>query len=107
MSMDLFIRRAYTHKGVTVPVDIDLVRGVIALVEKDGTEFSAKRWIFADRGLEYMNGWIIILEAMQSAVTEASKVLKEAKDKSLEEFADMLISLDDKSLDFKGGKKKK
>lgn len=32
--------------------------------------------MFADRGLEYMNGWRNVLEAMQEAVTECQKELE-------------------------------
>lgn len=99
MSEDLFIRRAYTHKGISVAVDIDLVKKTISLVDKNGGN---KKWLFAERQLEYMAGWQAILDAMKYAVTEATKVLQEAEKRDADKFAEMLIALSNPTL--KGGK---
>lgn len=92
---DLFIRRAYTHKGVSVVVDIDLVKKTATLADKNGQR---KQWLFADRELGYMQGWQNILSAMSYAIAEASKVLQEAEDRNIEEFAKLLHQIDNKSL---------
>lgn len=98
MSEDLFIRRVYTHKGISVAVDIDLIEKKISLVEKVGGDFPRfenKNWCFADRTLEYTGSWLIILDAMKFAIAEASKVLKEAEKRNQEKFVRLLLSLND------------
>jgi hypothetical protein len=94
---DLFIRRVYEHKGIKVAVDIDLVKREISLVEQPNknSQWSKKKWIFAERGIEYMNGWLLILDAMKFAITEAKKELEAAKDRDDEAFVNMLVSLND------------
>lgn len=58
----------YTHKLVQVRVEIDYDRGTITLLdEKD----EAKKWIFANRTLEYMACWQSIFDAMKAAVAHA------------------------------------
>lgn len=94
MNKDLFLRRIYTHKGISVAVDIDLITKTITLVEKQGNDtFVDKNYYFSHRTIEYMNGWLAILDAMKYAITEATKVLKEANDRDEKEFAELLISL--------------
>lgn len=95
MSEDLFIRRVYTHKGIAVAVDIDLVKKEISLVEKRGNSFVEKSWYFTHRSLEYMNGWLTVLDAMKHAITEASKELKAAKDRDEEKFVNLLVAIND------------
>lgn len=61
----------HIHKGISVLVKIDYFTNEISLLE-DKT-MQRKEWIFAKRGVEYMNGWINILEAMQEAIKHAKK----------------------------------
>jgi hypothetical protein len=99
-SKDLFIRRVYTHKGVVVVADIDLIAKTISLVEKNGNDtFNHKRWLFADRTKEYINGWLVIFEAMAYAVSEAKEVLDEADARNAEEFERLLLALAEPTLD--------
>lgn len=102
MSEDLFIRRIYTYSGISVAVNIDLIAKTVSLVEKNGNDsFRQKNWYFTDRGLEYMNGWLLILDAMKHAITEASKVLKEVEDRDQERFVKLLTSLNDTAVKLK------
>lgn len=92
---DLFVRRIYTHKGISIAVDIDLIKKTVSLVEKNGNDsFRDKSWYFTDRTLEYMNGWMLILDAVKHAITEAAKVLEAEKDRDQEAFVKLLVSLD-------------
>ena len=71
--------RTIEHKGIKVTVLIDYDNAMVSLVEKDsfrGGTFQKKQWIFANRGLEYMKGWLNIIEAMQFAVKECQKCLE-------------------------------
>lgn len=101
MTKDLFIRRAYTHKGITIVVDIDLIQNQVTLMEKDHEGFKPKKWLFAARGVEYMKGWLSILEAMKYAVMEAEKILEAKAEEDTEMLAGLLQALDMKSLDYK------
>lgn len=96
---DLFVRRAYTKNGITIVVQMDFVKKTVSLTEKDGTN---KKWVFAERTPEYMNGWLLILRAMEYAVSEAKKVMDAVTEKEHEEFVAMYMALD-KALP-KGGK---
>lgn len=88
---DLFIRRAYTRQGITVVVELDFVKKTVSLTEKDGAN---KKWIFAERTPEYLNGWLLILKAMEYAVTEAKKEMDALKGKQHAEFIEMYLNLD-------------
>lgn len=67
------------HKGIKITIMIDYDNGLVSLVEKQpfhGSVFQKKQYIFANRGLEYMNGWLNIIEAMQVAIKECKKELE-------------------------------
>lgn len=64
----------FQHKGVKIWVKIDYINNKISLVEPFGSsteKFQQKKWLFHERGIEYMFGWIDILEAMQEAIKHA------------------------------------
>jgi hypothetical protein len=85
---------SFTHKDIMVFVKIDYVNNKISLVEpinRVSSIFKAKNWIFADRGVEYMNGWLTILEAMGEAIKEAQARLEVYEDKKTKELAKLLI----------------
>lgn len=63
----------FTHKKITVTVKIDYKRNEISLLESYDGNSGAKKYVFAGRGVEYMQGWLNILEAMQEAVKDAKK----------------------------------
>ena len=73
------------HKDVSVTVAIDYDNATVSLVNVPSINFSSnhspltlepKKWIFANRGVDYMNGWLNILEAMTFAVKECKKELE-------------------------------
>lgn len=64
------------HKGIKVTMKIDYDIGEASLVEMNGSGYGQKSWVFAKRGLGYMNGWLNVLEAMQVAVKECKKELE-------------------------------
>ena len=67
----------YTFNGVTVRVEIDYTKRQISLVEGDNRhKFATKKWCFANRGLEYMDGWRNVLDAIKYAIAEAEKELR-------------------------------
>lgn len=73
--------KSIEYKGIKVLLKIDYELGTVSMVEimhaNGDTQSVAKKWIFAGRGLEYMNGWLDILMAMRNAVLEAKKDLEQ------------------------------
>ena len=66
----------FVHKDIHIWVKVDYLNNLISLVEpwriEQGT-FTKKDWIFAGRGVEYMQGWLNVLEAMGEAIKDAKK----------------------------------
>lgn len=97
---DLLVRRVYTHtNGISITVEIDYVKKQISLVEKDG---KPKNWKFAERGPEYLNGWRMIMIAMDWAVEQVKLEFDKISEKEHEEFVELYMSLD-KALKVKKG----
>lgn len=88
---DLFIRRAYTHKGITIVVEMDFIKKTVSFTEKDGTR---KQWVFHERTPEYMGGWVMIFEAMKNAAVEAKKEMDKITEKEHQQFVEMYMQLD-------------
>jgi len=63
----------FEHKGIRVRVKINYDNGHIALVDDRNHD---KRWLFCSRGLDYMQKWQNILDAMKYTVSEATKRLE-------------------------------
>lgn len=95
MKEDIFVRRIYRYRGIAVIVEIDFLKRTISLVEATDEQgrFKNKKWLFAERGLEYMKGWRLILAAMDNAIMEASKELEELKEKDHKKILKMLLEL--------------
>lgn len=70
--MKHFEIKTYTHQGINVQVAIDYDKGTISLTEN---RTNPKKWVFAERTIEYMAGWQNILDAMKSAITLAESEL--------------------------------
>ena len=84
----------FQHYDVKVGVKINYPKNSVSLVEVADTSL-VKKWVFAERGIEYMGGWLQILEAMQEAVKDANKKLKEYQ-KAKEDFVtDVLMEATD------------
>ncbi len=79
------------HKGVCVTVKIDYVKKDISLVDRKGSDYVGKLWLFKNRGLEYMQGWIDITEAMEKAVLIAKDRLKAKVERDAEDYENSVI----------------
>lgn len=88
---DLFVRRVYTSYGISIVVELDFVKKTVTLSEKDG---KPKKWIFADRTEEYLNGWRAILKSMEHAVEQAQNEMIALEKQESEDFAEMYMALD-------------
>ena len=69
------IETTYEYNGIKIGVRIDFRQRRITLTDTDGQ--GTKKWVFAKRELEYMDGWRNILTAMRYAIDSAEKVLRE------------------------------
>lgn len=77
----------YYHLGVGVTIKIDYILGRISMLNNEGRP---KEWVFAERQIEYMQGWQNILDAMKYAITEAEKKLakhQKSQEKAVERKA--------------------
>ena len=64
----------FTHGDITITVKIDYYNNKISFMDScGGGVFKKKEWLFADRGVEYMQGWREILEAMNLATQDAQQ----------------------------------
>lgn len=79
------------HKGVKVILKVDYDEATVSLVQYiTNRGYEVKNWVFANRGLEYLNPWLNILEAMSVAVKEGKKEL-EAKLAEDSKFRDEVV----------------
>jgi len=82
---------------VRVAVKIDYKAEQISLVEVNDkstpVSYPAKQWIFSNRSVEYMNGWIAILDAMKLAIKEAKKEMDEYLTAEEKAKADLMIAI--------------
>lgn len=88
---DLFVRRVYTSYGRSIVVELDFVKKTVSITEKDG---EPKKWLFAERTPEYLNGWRNILRAMEYAVEQAQESMGDLTEKEHKEFARQYMELD-------------
>lgn len=81
----------YEYKGIKVTVKIDYDRGIISLVERAEQGYKPKKWVFADRGLEYLNSWKNILLAMEYAIQQSEQLLSEYENKNKVAREDLIL----------------
>ena len=67
------VEREYVYKNIKVLVRINFKAGTISLIDHETNE--GKKWVFAKREIEYMEGWRDILDAMRYAIDQASEEL--------------------------------
>jgi len=97
-SEDLLLVRAYTYKGVTVIMEIDLIArkaSMVSYVDQYGNRkktYDVKKWVFAEREQKYMAGWMLILDAMKYAVTQADILLQDAEKRDQDKFMQIVIA---------------
>lgn len=83
---------------VAVAVHINYAEGYISLIDSNPENPAAsfnngKQWKFAKRGLEYMQGWQDILDAMKSAITEATQKLQVYSDQEEKEKNELMVKV--------------
>ena len=65
------------YDGIEIPLRVDYDKGEISLVERANMDgWKAKQWLFAGRGLDYVNSWSKIMDAMKEAVRVGKMMLE-------------------------------
>lgn len=103
--------KTYEYCGVNVTAKIDYDCKTISLVESEIHKgYAEKKWLFSNRGLEFVKGWENVLLAMNYAIGESSNELKnylDMKEKEKhDEVTEVLLTATDmvKNRSYKCGK---
>ena len=79
---------------VLVNVHINYAEGYISLVDHNPANPGAtqgKQWRFQKRQIEYMAGWQDILDAMKSAIADATEKLKAYQEQEEKEKVELMV----------------
>lgn len=87
------VEKIYDHNGIKIGVRIDFVQKQISLIEfeNNNSRGSIKKWVFANRGIEFEQGWQRILTAMGYAISEAKKELKDFIEQEEKEKVELIV----------------
>ncbi len=92
----LTIKKYEFSDGTTIYVKTDFAKNKVSLVDQNGAN---TKFLFAERGAEYMNGWLNILGAMRYAVKDARDTLeawqKARDDEKQKQIIDIMVALAD------------
>lgn len=83
---DLLVVRKYTHRGIIVFVEIDFQAETISLVDNSQnglSMWSAKKYRFNERTVDFAKTWLRIFEAMSKATQAAIIELEASKEDKL------------------------
>ena len=82
----------HEHKGIKVGITIDYRQKKISLIDTE--TLKQKHWLFNERSLEYMEGWVNVLNAMQVAIAGARLKLKGYVDEATEARVDIMVEIE-------------
>lgn len=86
----------FDEGDVKITIKIDYNQNTLSLVERNGSVYLDKQWLFAERTPDYFNGWRYILDEMKKAIEYGEEQLKEFNDERMKEDAMTLCELDKK-----------
>jgi hypothetical protein len=90
----LSIKKYEFSDGTVIRVKVDYENNKVSLVDKGGNN---TKFLFAERGVEFMNGWVNILGAMQYAIKASRDDLlawqKVKEDKDTKQIIDIMLAL--------------
>lgn len=90
----LTIRKYEFTDGTVILVKIDRAHNEISFVDETVRGvYQPKKWLFAERGVEYMNGWLNILSCMRYAVEDAKKELEAHQRQKADKLIDLMVRL--------------
>lgn len=91
--VDLLVYRQYEVRGVKFIVEINRLKKTVSFVEYDNGDFEQKEWVFSNRELKYMNGWLLILKGMMEVVEELKKELEAFVDEDAKQLMHVALAL--------------
>lgn len=91
---DLKVVRAYKYKGIRIILEINYLSKKVSVVEYNHQSkgFVPKKFLFAERQLEYMEGWKLVFKGLELATDEAIRELEAIKEKEMNETIDSLLA---------------
>ena len=85
----------YTKNGIDIDIKVDYRKREISLL--DSLSNTEKSFIFANRGIEYMNSWLNILDAMRGAIifgkSELENYVSEQSEVTQKRVVDLIINV--------------
>jgi len=101
--------KSYQYGDISVTVKIDYDNQKISLVEKEwnSPNIQNKKWVFADRGLDFKNGWLNILTAMKYAIEQSFMELESYNKMKAKEKMDSVEAVLTKATEIVKNKSKK
>ncbi|GEM_PF-3752149 len=73
----------FNQEGVRIIAHIDYKKEVVSFVDENGKPFG---FVFACRGIDYLGGWLTILNALKAVTIECNKRLWSYKENQDQEF---------------------
>ena len=90
------IRKYKFNDGTIVYVRIDFAKNQVSFLEspdlKNG-KYEYKKWLFAERGDRYLNGWRNIIGAIDHIIQESQKEMQAYQDKKAKDKEDLLLAV--------------
>ena len=85
----------YETYGVKIFVELDRKAKIATLVEWDDNKnsYKPKSWMFAERKIEFMDGWIAIFRACEQAIQSAKVELEKFDDAEMKKILDIHLAL--------------
>lgn len=83
-------RLLYDVDGIRLEIYIDYEAGTVSFIHKDGSPF---KFVFIDRGREYLGGWLRVFKALEEVTRDADAKLKKHKGKKENEFLERIYRL--------------
>lgn len=83
-------RLLYDVDGIRLELFIDYESQTVSFIHKDCEPF---RFVFADRGREYLGGWLRVFKALEEVTRDADKRLKKHQGKKDNEFMERIYKL--------------
>lgn len=104
--------KTYEYYDIKITVEIDYDENEISILDRNHHgACSSKHFVFAGRGLEYMNGWRNVLSGIEYAIDKAeeelSSYIKEKEKEKHDLVTDVLMQATDLVNQKRYGNKKK
>lgn len=104
MKTMLEVREYKFEDGIELMVMLDRRQKKASFVGYNGHQYVDANFVFAGRGLKYMNGWKNILSDMQYVIDDIKKTMEEWEKEETETLIRMFDQLNDDKEDTSGGK---